>query len=225
MSTELYDVEAIVPAGATKAQIRIMLRHLLADRFGLMVHYETRQLPGYRLVVAKGGPKLSQSVAPPARIGDDVPGRSSTQGDVVIKNGIPGFSESAGTGELMTRAGTIFRGRHNSIGGLTSQLTQVLQGPVVDATGIEGEYDYDLSFQNLPAARTKDSVGFVPDGSAVILPANAGPAVTPEVSPEPSGRPTIWDALKHQLGLQLDAVKSVPVEVLVLDKAHQPTEN
>jgi uncharacterized protein (TIGR03435 family) len=79
MSTELYDIEARVPAGATKAQIRIMLQHLLADRFGLMVHRETRQLPGYRLVVTKGGPKLNQSVAAPARAGDSAPGNSSSQ--------------------------------------------------------------------------------------------------------------------------------------------------
>ena len=105
MGTELYDVEATIPAGTTKVQIRIMLQHLLADRFGLMVHRETRQLPGYRLVVAKGGPKLNRSAPAPARTGDAAPGHSSTQGDVVMKNGIPRLSESAGTGELMTRDG------------------------------------------------------------------------------------------------------------------------
>jgi uncharacterized protein (TIGR03435 family) len=89
---------------------------------------------------------------------------------------------------------------------------------------LRGDYDYDLSFQNVPTPRTKDSVAFGP-GGIVVLPANAGPAVTADVSPEPSGSPTIWDAIKGQLGLQLDAFKSVPVEVLVLDKAHQPTEN
>jgi uncharacterized protein (TIGR03435 family) len=40
-----------------------------------------------------------------------------------------------------------------------------------------------------------------------------------------AARPTIWEAIKGQLGLQLDRFKSVPVEVLVLDKAHQPSEN
>ena len=74
MSTEFYDVEAKVPAGATEAQIRIMLQQLLTDRFGLMVHHETRQLPGYRLVLAKGGPKLNQSAAAPAKTGDAAPG-------------------------------------------------------------------------------------------------------------------------------------------------------
>jgi bla regulator protein BlaR1 len=224
MGTELYDVEAKVPAAATKAQIRIMLQRLLADRFGLVVHRETRQLPGYRLVVAKGGPKLNQSAAAPAKTGEAAPGPAPAQNDVVVKNGIPHLSDSAGTGEFMTLAGTILRGRHESMGGLAYWLAQKLNEPVVDATGLAGEYDYDLSFQNVPAPRTKESVAFGP-GGVVVLPANAGPAVTPEVSAEPSGRPTVWEAIKGQLGLQLDAFKSVPVEVLVLDRAHQPTEN
>jgi uncharacterized protein (TIGR03435 family) len=112
------------------------------------------------------------------------------------------------------------------MGGLTDQLVQVLQAPVVDATGLEGEYDYDLSFQNVHARRANDGVAFVPGRGAVILPADAGPSVTPAVSPEFSGRPTIWDAIKEQLGLRFEAIKSVPVEVLVLDKANrEPTEN
>lgn len=224
IGTELYDVAAKVPAGATNAQIRIMLQRLLADRFGLVVHRETRQLPGYRLVVAKGGPRLTQSAAAPAKTGEAAPGPAPAQNDVVVKNGIPKFSDNAGTGTLMTLAGTILRGRHESMEGLANRLAQKLQQPVVDATGLAGEYDYDLSFQNVPSTRTKDTVAFGP-GGAVVLPANAGPAVTPEVSPEPSGRPTIWEAIKAQLGLQLDTFKSVPVEVLVLDKGHQPTGN
>jgi uncharacterized protein (TIGR03435 family) len=144
-----------------------------------------------------------------------------------VKNGTPQFSDSAGTGKLMTLAGTILRGRHESMEGLAYQLTELLNQPVADATGLEGEYDYDLTFQNVRNTRSKESVAFAPGRGVVILPPNAGPEVTPQTIPEPSvdGRPTIWDAIKEQLGLQLDAVKSVPVEVLVLDKAHQPTEN
>jgi uncharacterized protein (TIGR03435 family) len=55
MGAELYDVVANVPAGATKEQFRIVLQRLLAERFGLVVHRETRQLPGYRLVVVAEG--------------------------------------------------------------------------------------------------------------------------------------------------------------------------
>ena len=90
-----------------KAQIGIMLQRLLAERFGLVVHRETRQLPGYRLVVAKGGPRLTQSAAAAAKTGEAAPGPAPAQNEVVVKNGIPKFSDSAGTGTLMTLAGTL----------------------------------------------------------------------------------------------------------------------
>ena len=224
MGTELYDVEAKVPTGATKAQIRTMLQRLLADRFGLVAHRETRQLPGYRLIVATGGPKLNPPAAAPAKTGDAALGLAPAQNGVVVKHGIPQLSDSAGTGEFMTLAGTVLRGRHESMTGLAYWLALTLHEPVVDATGLTGEYDYDLSFQNVPAHRTRETVAFGPRG-AVVLPANPGPAVTPEVGPESSGRPTVWEAIKDQLGLQLQAFKSVPIEVLVLDEAHRPTGN
>lgn len=226
MGTEFFDVEAKVPAGSTKGQIRIMLQRLLAERFGLVVHRETRQLPGYRLVVAKGGPKLHKAGVAPANTGEAAPGPPPS--DVVVKNGTPQFSANAGTGELMTVAGTILRGRHESMEGLAYWLALKLREPVADATGLAGEYDYDLSFQTIRNARPKESVAFVPGSGVVVLPPNAAPEVTPETSPEPSvdGRPTVWDAIKEQLGLRLEAIKSVPVEVLVLDKANrEPTEN
>ena len=181
----------------------------------------------YELAVAKAGPKIAVSVAAPAKT-DAAPGNASGQEDVVITNGIPPLSASAGTGELVTRAGTILRGRHNSIGGLIkqlSQVSQVLQRPVVDRMGLEGDYDYDLVFQNVPAYRSSDSVGVAPDRSTAVLPANAGPPVALEISPTPSDRPSIWDAVKQQLGPQFNAVKSLPIEVVVLDRAHQPPEN
>lgn len=58
LETERFDVAAKYPEGAGPEQFRSMLRNLLADRFKLAVHKETRQLPQYSLVVAKGGLKI-----------------------------------------------------------------------------------------------------------------------------------------------------------------------
>jgi uncharacterized protein (TIGR03435 family) len=58
-----YDVAAKIPAGATKAEVRLMLRNLLVDRFHLSVRYETRMLPSYALAVGKGSPKLKASAS------------------------------------------------------------------------------------------------------------------------------------------------------------------
>jgi|SRR5579862_508500 len=61
-----YDFAAVVPAGATKAEFRAMLRNLLIERFHLRYHRETRELPLYELRVAPGGPKLKPTANEPA---------------------------------------------------------------------------------------------------------------------------------------------------------------
>jgi len=216
MGTEVYDVTAKVPVGATKEQVQIMLRQLLVERFGLVVHREARQLRGYRLVVAKEGAKLKTSLAASASV--DAPGSSQPSPAIVIKNGAPQFSDSAGSGTLVTLAQVVFRGRHENMSGLAHQLVGTLHAPVFDATGLEGEFDYDLSFAPEPAPLPKGSVVFIPPGAG---------AVTGEASPAPpSDHPTLWTAIKQQLGLQLEAIKSAPIDVLVLDEANRvPTEN
>jgi uncharacterized protein (TIGR03435 family) len=58
LTGEHFDIEARFPADASRAQIQQMLQSLLADRFGMKLHKETRQLPEYALTIAKGGPKI-----------------------------------------------------------------------------------------------------------------------------------------------------------------------
>jgi uncharacterized protein (TIGR03435 family) len=57
-----YDIAAKAPAGATKNDIRLMVQALLAERFKLAIHRETRMLPVYELVTAKNGPKLQTAI-------------------------------------------------------------------------------------------------------------------------------------------------------------------
>jgi uncharacterized protein (TIGR03435 family) len=64
LDSERFDILAKFPAETREHDILIMLRNLLADRFGLAFHYETRQFSTYALVIAKGGPKLHPSEAP-----------------------------------------------------------------------------------------------------------------------------------------------------------------
>ena len=56
-----FDVMAKIPEGASRERIPEMLRSLLADRFGLKVHEETKELPIYELVAAKSGPKMAKA--------------------------------------------------------------------------------------------------------------------------------------------------------------------
>jgi uncharacterized protein (TIGR03435 family) len=210
MATESYNVAAKVPAGTTKERFGLMLQRLLDERFGLVVHREMRQFAGYRLVVAEKGAKLKKSIEA---------ARVSSQPDVVVKNKIPQFSDSAGSGTLLTLSGAAIRGRHETMTGLARQLVQQLGAPVTDASGIEGEYDYDLSFAPEPKPLPKNAVVMFPPGGGAPAPEQVSP-------PPPDIHPTLRTAIQEQLGLRLEAVKSVPVEVIVLDKANrEPTGN
>src|SRR6185437_1837329 len=102
----------------TKPQVREMLQTLLAERFQLKVHRETRMMQGYVLTVEKGGAKLP---APRTDVAPDSLG--------VVQ---------VGGGELWYRAATF----NHIATGLRLELDQ----PVVNETGIEGHYDLKLRF-------------------------------------------------------------------------------
>src|SRR5262245_6496527 len=58
IDSERFDIVAKIPPGTSKEDFRLMLQNLLAERFGLKLHKETKDLPSYALVVGKNGPKL-----------------------------------------------------------------------------------------------------------------------------------------------------------------------
>src|SRR5665213_804354 len=60
----VYTVTAAVPPGTSKEQFNVMLQNLLAERFHLTLHHESKEFPGYDLVVAEGDPKIKAYVAP-----------------------------------------------------------------------------------------------------------------------------------------------------------------
>jgi uncharacterized protein (TIGR03435 family) len=70
LTTEHFDIDATFPAGTPTAQVRQMLQTLLAERFLLSLHRETRQLPVYSLAVARNGLKIHAV--------EDAPGQTST---------------------------------------------------------------------------------------------------------------------------------------------------
>jgi uncharacterized protein (TIGR03435 family) len=64
MSTGTYDIDARLPEGHKLDELQPLLQSLLADRFKLTVHHGSKLLPGYALVVAKGGPRLQVGSGP-----------------------------------------------------------------------------------------------------------------------------------------------------------------
>src|SRR6185437_6423513 len=121
MSADLFDVEAVSAQPVDHDRMMEMLRSLLADRFKLSVRKETRTLPVLVLTVAKGGMKLT-AVAP-------------------ADNPQVMFSIVDGTRIRLT-------GQHAPISRLTPWLATMLNinRPVIDQTGLDGVYDYQLEW-------------------------------------------------------------------------------
>jgi uncharacterized protein (TIGR03435 family) len=84
---ERLDVEAKMPVDTTREQFNVMLQNLLADRLGLKVHWATRQIEMYALVVAKGGPKFKPA-APDSPQGNDDTSKNGGP-DKAGSNGFP----------------------------------------------------------------------------------------------------------------------------------------
>jgi uncharacterized protein (TIGR03435 family) len=196
VTADRYDIEATLPQGTPSytvqqfdadragietsdaTRVQAMLQALLAERFRLVVRRETREVPGYFLTVGKGGPRLT----------------SWKEGEPVSLGAVTGGPNANGEWR------SIVRGAKLSMPKLAKQLVAVTTRPVVDRTGITGDFNYNVEFT--PFSRP----GFVPRDAPVI----AGP--------------TLFTALEETMGLHLEPAR-VPVEFLVIERVERPTEN
>jgi uncharacterized protein (TIGR03435 family) len=104
--------------------MRQMLGALLADRFALKVHTETKKDPVYALVVAKGGPKLAQP---------------TTTEQPFVTFGRKGSIEREAVSLLLT-------GHNSTMAQLAARLATVLKRPVFDQTGLKGNFDFQVEY-------------------------------------------------------------------------------
>jgi len=118
IDTEHYDIEAKAAAGSqpTNSQLEVMLQQLLAERFQLTTHHETKDLPVYALEVGKGGPKFQAAKDPQA----------------------PVYFRLYQRHQITARA--------SPVSNLTETLSQLLGRPVLDKTGLTGVYDFTLEW-------------------------------------------------------------------------------
>lgn len=200
LNSTRFDIVAKLPAGASKDEIPDMLQELLAERFKLAVHRDTKEHAIYALIVGKNGPKLKAAETPVP----DKPVRS----DNLEKGGAPP------PGAMMMRfdpSGMHLRAPAATLGNLADMLSRFSERPVVDMTGIQGHYDFDLSFapetmRGLPPPPPGGGERPAPDG------AGAEPA------------PSIFEAVQRY-GLKLEPRKG-PLEIITVDHIERtPTEN
>jgi len=233
LDTERFDVNATMPPETTREQFRAMLQNLLAERFRITLHRETKDLPIYSLAVAKGGPKMRESEpVSPAEDNAGAPPSSPFPAQPRIgPDGFPVLASQAGG-----RAGLILMmmpgrarlaGQQQTMLDLANRLTTQLGRPVADATRLTAKYDFTLTFSpegmNPPTG---------PGGGAGVMvraappsPSGAGGVPAPEGLPTEDTPPDIFRAIKEQLGLALEPKKG-PVELIVIDHIEKiPTGN
>jgi uncharacterized protein (TIGR03435 family) len=202
LASDRFDITAKAPEGAvTPEQVRPMLRSLLADRFKLITHRETRDMPIYALVVArvdgKFGPNMKvnpldcEAVFRAGRGGAPPPPPQ------------PGEPIQCGS---MIGPGTMTAGGM-LLGELARSLSQFVGRIVLDKTGLTERYDFQLKY--------------APEGRGV----GPGPGPGgPDPQPVDPNMPSLFTALQEQLGLKLESQRG-PVEVVVIDRVEQPTED
>jgi uncharacterized protein (TIGR03435 family) len=209
ITADRFDVIAKAPDGATPDQTPLMLRALLADRFKLKAHTETREMPVYSLVKARTDGKLGEKLKPAAiDCGPTGRGRGGPPpGPGAVPAGPGAQAPLLGCRAMMTPGRLQIGGQ--PLGQLATILSNQLGRPIRDNTGLTGGYDIDLSF--MPEGGRGGPVGPPPPGAPTF------PAPDPDA-------PSLFTAIQEQLGLKLESERG-PVEVIVIDSIEQPTED
>jgi uncharacterized protein (TIGR03435 family) len=227
LGTDYFDIAANAGAHATPADIKAMLRTLLAERFGLRVHEETRQAPVYVLTVARSDGRLGSRLKPTSsecvqqlenrRTGGGAPPQQQLSEDAQreqrnrmesqVKRLMSGDSSatapcgSSMMGNRATGAST-YLSSGAELKSLVSRISSELSAPVVDETGLSGLFDVALEFLSERRLNGR-APGLDPNSTEPLPPPLAG-------------------ALQQQLGLQLD--KEIgPMRVVIVDAAAHPT--
>jgi uncharacterized protein (TIGR03435 family) len=230
LNTTMFDIVAKLPEGATKEQIPEMLQALLAERFKMTIHRETKDHSEFSLVVAKGGAKLKEaeplSEAEAAAAEEPPkPGEMSTdtpEGRMRMKVGKDGMRYTGpGTDVAVSFAnGTLHMDATRlTMKGLAELISQFAGNPVVDNTELKGTYQlvFDFSMDEMMAMARAS--GAMPGQGPAAAPGQ-GPA---NAASDPSG-PSVT-AMVQKYGLKLTPQK-VPVEFIVVDHIEKtPTEN
>jgi uncharacterized protein (TIGR03435 family) len=190
LDRDLFDFTGKGEAEALPARRMLMLRAFLADRLKLVVRIESREMPVFALVVARSDRRLGPQIRPSSA---DCAALRTSRGGATPPPTPAGQRPVCGA---VSRLGFIIGGGV-SMTEVAANIGRSAGRPVIDRTGLQGGYDFDLKW--------------VPDE---IL----------KAASRPIDGPTFAVALEEQLGLRLEATRA-PLEVVVVGSVERPSEN
>jgi uncharacterized protein (TIGR03435 family) len=207
MATRWYEIAATLPAGHANAdEVREMLQVLLSERFHMKSHRETKDLPVYALMLAKGGITAKEDPLDPI-------GRSS---ETVSTSSETATVSRLQRGSTLAIAGDRVEAKKFTISMLADQLTHFVDRPVVDRTGLAAgdawDFTLQLTHEDFLASRVRGALasGFTPPPEALKLLESSGDSVRSALA---------------GIGLRLEP-GSAQMEVLVIDSADKtPSDN
>ncbi len=204
-----FDISAKLPDGSSAQQIPDMLQSLLGERFQLKIHHETKEMPAYAIVLGKSALKLKE--LPP----DAEPAAPNAPVNVAGSGSAAGVSIDLGNGTSYTFANDQFQFNKFSMDQLATQLSRYFDRPIVNMTGLKGNYDVTLTVTQqdyyilLVRSAVNSGVVLAPQATRLL---DAGPPMS------------LFDAFDQQ-GLHLDSQK-LPIDMIVVDSAlPTPTAN
>ncbi len=177
LTTARFDITATLPEGTTEAEFQAMLRNLLETSFRMKLHRETKEMPIYALAPTKSGLKAGSATA------------DSKDGFPPLDLPAPGLVIETRNGRARITANEV------PLSKLADMLSSQLGRPVIDATGMTGNYSFVLYF--------------TPDGQATA----------------DSLDPSIFGALQDQLGIRLESRRGPVEMLIVDQADKTPSDN
>ena len=205
LDSEKFDIVAKLPTGG-RDQLRAMIQSLLADRFKLVLHKDSKEFPVYALVVGKNGLKLKES-APDDETGS-APGKSNVNVDVAGGRG--GTVVNLGPGSYISYGLNKLEGKKVPMANLVDSISRFVDRPVVDMTNLTARYDLTLEYS-------------IEELRNLVRASGTDPRQIPDI---PGMDPTIsiFGSLEA-VGLKLEPRKA-PLDILVIDHIDKtPTAN
>jgi len=194
-ATEYFDIQAKADGNTSEEQRLLMLRHLLTTRFKLAVRTETHNGPTYNLVIERKDGRVGRSLT------------KSLADCAALRAKLPSRPLAPPPNAPLSVCGIRnLPGRVFALGvpieTLSNTLAEVVGRPVLNQTQLSGNFDIELNY--------------TPD------PMPAPQTIPPDSKPIDPNGPSIFAAVREQLGLKLEFLRN-PVEVLVIDHIERPT--